>query len=404
MGAQKGIENLSAEDQVWAKKIGRFGAWKKALQLAVQKNQPARVDYILQNHKMNRGFYCTLVTDAVGYDAGPALEVLLKKRGFDLTDSGSKDKMQVQAFFATAGFNKSLSVWKVLSKYNAENPSSCGAISSEMPVKKAAAGQWHEAVRFELDRAQAGEVGIFSAAVIAAGKQTPEDLAFVLSWAHKFSGYGQAFSAALATAVEEGALEKTRLLLDKGADPNADAGYVLFLALSRGHQAIFDLLLEKGGDLEHMGRDIETRLKQEAPTAPLLPYLTEKLTGAEAQSATRKAQKQAAERYKLLTPDSFSETLHLPDGGRLTTVFNFGARQQVTMAERLIPGQEQPAMAINVRDFDEIAGPDTLEQARQRLIALGGQAQETDIRGQMNKPVLASTAAQHASKPSKHAS
>lgn len=402
MSAQKGIESLSAEDQAWARKIGGFGAWKKALQLAVQENQPARVDYLLQNHKVNRGLHCTLVTDAVGYDSGAALEILLKKRGFDLTDSGSKDKMQVHEFFATAGFNKNLSAWKALSQYNAENPSSCGAISPETPVKKAIAQQWHEAVRSELDRTSATEAGIFSAAVIAAVKQTPEDLSFVLSWAHKFSGYGHAFSTALATAVEEGALEKTSLLLDKGADPNTDAGYILFLALSRGHQPIFDLLLEKGGDLQRFGRDIETRLKQEAPTAPLLPYLVDKLSGVEAQSAALTAEKQAAERYKLLSPDSFSETLHLPDGGRLTTVFNFGARQQVTIAERLIPGQEQPAMSVNVRDFDEIAGPDTVERARQRLIALGGDAAEEDIRGQINKPVLATHAVQHTSKPPKN--
>lgn len=401
MSAQKGFESLSAEDQAWARKIGRFGAWKSALQLAVQENRASRVGYLLQNHKLNRGFYCTLVTDAVGYDSGSALEILLKKRGFDLTDSGSKDKMQVQEFFATAGFNKNLSAWKALSQYNAENPSSCGAIAPDAPVKKAIARQWHEAVRFELDRAPSTDTEIFPAAVMATAKQAPEDLAFVLSWAHKFSNYGHAFSAALATTVEDGAFEKTRLLLDKGADPNADAGYILFLALSRGQQQVFDLLLEKGGDLQRFGRDIETRLKQETPTAPLLPYLVDKLSGVEAQSAALTAQKQAEERYKLLSPDSFSETLHLPDGGRLTTVFNFGARQQTTIAERLMPGQEQPAMSVNVRDFDEIAGPDTVERARQRLIALGGDAAEDDMRGQINKPVLATHAVQHTSKPSK---
>jgi len=371
-----GFSSLSAEDQHWAKNIGRFGAWKNAVRAAVQENKAERVKYIFQNNKLSRTLHRDLTQLAATHKAAEALDVLLAKKDFDFTDSSEGDRQHAAKLFETALATKDLATWKVMVVRNAASAAS-GSLSETWPLKQAMAQNWRDAISAELDRVSATDIDFFAVAVDRVLTRPDDDLAFVLAWTKKFAKHGPVLDRGLRECSKTGAQAKTRMLLDKGADPNTETGYALFQSLSGGHKEIFEMLVDAGGKLDVYGQDILTRLRQEQPKSDMLPYLSDKIGRVVAEVAAEEAQKNLHNRYHLITPDSFSETLRLPEGRTLTTVFNFATQQQTVIAER---GQTHesaaPAMAVTVRDFSDIADMSVIERAQDRLVALGGTAPE----------------------------
>ncbi|HRI77762.1 MAG TPA: hypothetical protein PLX33_12345 [Alphaproteobacteria bacterium] len=373
-GKPKHIDSLPQEDQSWAQSIGGFGAWKKALEEAVAQNKPRRVRYLMNTHKTDREMRFALCALAVEMNAGAALAAVLEKRGFDFDDSAPGDILHARQLFASALVKKDISVWQALSARNAQEKNS--SIGADAPLRLVAGAHWHEGVGWHLQQVAAKDVKSFAVVLAHFSRGTPDDLAFALSWTGKFVGHGEALDLVLASVAETGDVDKLRLLLGKGANPDADGGAAIYQTLAFGHADAFALLAGHSKDMASFGADLHTRLHQQNPQSPLLSPLQERVTAAQTQAAAAEAHSRANQRYQLIAPDVFSETLHLPAGGTLTHVFNFTLRQQTTIAERAAPEGGMPAMAVSVRDFGDIADVSVLEEAAGRLVQLGGQVPE----------------------------
>ncbi len=316
---------------------------------------------------------------AVQSRAGAALEAILKPRGFDFDDSSSGDVLHIKKFFKEALGLRDLGVWKALVERNAAETHA--TIGHEAPVKAAADVGWRDAVAFHLDRADVREVFVFNLVISRMAAKGADDLAFALAWSGKFNGHGPALNAALRHVAEEGAVDKAVLLLDKGADPNDEGGLAVYNALAFGHRAVFDLLVARGAQLDVYGPDIITRLRQQNPNATLTDYAAAQVDAVMAANKNAEAQSRMGQRYHLIAPDSFSETLYLPEGRRLTTVFNFATRQQTVIAEKPEAEGTPASMAIQVRDFDAITDPSVIEHAAVQLMNLGGEVPAPRTRG-----------------------
>ncbi|MDP2204947.1 MAG: hypothetical protein Q8K65_01420 [Alphaproteobacteria bacterium] len=369
-GKPQHIEGLPPEDQSWAQGIGGFGGWKKALSEAVVENKAQRVRYLMKKHQPKREMRFQLASRAVDAKAGAALAEVLAQRGFDFADGTHGDIAGIHMLLKHALKQKDVEVWRVLCERNAREPHA--KIDNDDVVRMAAKARWYDGLAWNLDHATAKNTEVFNVAMHMMRDGTAQDLSFVLSWTAKFSGHGPALNAALKTVAEEGAVDKLALLLDKGADPNHDVAAAMYQALAFGHRAVFDLLVERGGKLDVYGPDLLARLRQQNPQSTLMAHL-ESLVGDKLEAAeARRAQSRLGQRYHLTAPDTFSETLHLPEGRTLTTVFNFSTRQQTTIAERVQGEAATPVMAVHVRDFDDIADLAVIENAEHRLVQLGG--------------------------------
>lgn len=366
-GKPQHIDDLPPEDQAWAQGIGGFGGWKKALGDAVAENKPLRVRYLMKEHQPKREMRFELAWRAVDTKAGAALAEVLAKKGFDFTDAFG----DIARLLRHAVKQQDVEVWRVLCEGNARE--SHAKIDNDDVVRMAAKAGWYDGLAWNLEHAAAKDTAVFNVAMQVMREGTAQDLSFVLSWTAKFSGHGPALNAALKVAAEEGAVDKTALLLDKGADPNHDAAAAVYQALAFSQRAVFDLLVERGVQLDVYGPDLLAWLRQQNPQSMLMTRL-ESLVNDQLEAAeARRAQSRLGQRYHLAAPDTFSETLHLPEGRTLTTVFNFSTRQQTTIAERVQEGDAAaPVMAVSVRDFDDIADQAVIENAEYRLVQLGG--------------------------------
>ena len=374
---------LSDDDKAWAAHIGGFGGWVKALKTAVAEDRAERVSFLLRHHKMSREQRIEMVDTAVQAGSGDALAAVLKQRGFDFDESSAGDKVYIRAFFKSALQRRYLNVWKALVQNN-ETESSAN-IPQDAVVRMVADSGWRDAIAFHLDRADAKDVSAFNVVMAKLTGKTADDLAFALAWSGKFNGHGPALNNALRSVAEEGAVDKAVLLLDKGADPNDEAGLAVYHALAFGRRDVFDLLVERGAQLDVHGPDIITRLRQQNPNAPLNDYAAARVEAVVSSSKDAQAQSRIGDRYHLVAPDSFSETLHLPEGRRLTTVFNFATRQQTVIAEKPEAEGTPASMAITVRDFDAITDPSVIEYASAQLEKLGGHVPAASVRGR-SKP------------------
>ena len=369
-GKAKNIDGLPPEDQQWAQSIGGFGAWKKALEEAVAQNKPQRVRYLMKTHKTDRDMRFALCALAVEMKAGAALAAVLEKRGFDFDDSAPGDILHARRLFAGALEQKDLSLWQALCERNAKEKSA--SIGSDAPLALAAAAHWHDAVGWHLQQAPAKDLKSFAVVLAHFSRAAADDLAFALSWTGKFAGHGEALNAVLTSVAETGDVDKLRLLLGKGANPDAEGGAAIYQALAFGHKAAFDLLAGQSKDMAGFGADLHARLRQQNPQSPLLDHLRGVVDAATAAAEAAAAQSRAGQRYHLMAPDVLGETLHLPAGGTLTHVFNFTLRQQTTIAERAAPEGGMPVMAVSVRDFDDISDSAVIDTAAVRLVQLGG--------------------------------
>lgn len=377
-GKKYDTHGLSENDKAWAAGIGRFGGWVKALKSAVAEDQPERVLFLLRHHKMSREQRLEMVDTAVQADAGTALAAVLKQRGFDFDDSSAGDKVYARAFFKAALQRRNIGVWKALTECNATEHSA--KIGQDAVVRMAADVGWRDAIAYHLDRAEAKDVSTFNDVITKLTGKTADDLAFGLSWSAKFNGHGPALNNALRSVAEEGAVDKAILLLDKGADPNDEGGLAVYHALAFARREVFDLLVARGAQLDVHGADIITRLRQQNPNAPLTDYAAAQVHAAVSSSKDAEVQSRMGQRYHLVAPDSFSETLYLPEGRRLTTVFNFATRQQTVIAEKPEAEGVSASMAVSVRDFDAISDPVVIEHAAAQLVKLGGQMPEAYAR------------------------
>jgi hypothetical protein len=224
-----------------------------------------------------------------------------------------------------------------------------------------------------LGKAEKKDKDIFNAAVCSALQETDEIMKHVLSYVEKFKEAHEVLDDALCRAIKVESVEKTRMLLENGADSNHNDGAPMCLAGLRDNPAIFDLLLAHGGDLEKHGVNVLAYIGSVDRFAPLIPYVEEK---------NREAVKRARifrmnERYSLTDPDTVTEVQEISADLTLSTAFNFRSRQQVFVVEKKSTGQ----LTMCVQSFDDIGDVRAIELARQKLQDLDGNVYPESVVG-----------------------
>lgn len=157
-------------------------------------------------------------------------------------------------------------------------------------------------------------------------------------------------------------------LLASGANVNHDKGVLLTEALRSGQMICAQAVLDKGFNLQLLGRSVLEDLYSQGASAAATAYLEERLgVSAPAPSAAV-----ADDGYRLVASDTLARTIALPDGGSLTMLFNFALAQQIVVQQ---PANANQPVAPAVVPFDTISNGETLRTAAEVFCKLGGDAQ-----------------------------
>jgi hypothetical protein len=206
----------------------------------------------------------------------------------------------------------------------------------------------------------------------------------------------------LMTAIEKRDIEMAKALLDAGAHVNnqKDGETPLILAARQGCGEIVKLLVEKGADVNAQLRDGNTALHLAAVHgyANLALYLVEKganvaMTNGNLNTAADVAEKEypglaalirgkaqpdtskplaVDTGWRLLAADEIAHvTVKEPVGYRITEIFNFTARTYAHIACNL----ESRAESQSIKSFSELESGALLDKAHAELIRLGGCAE-----------------------------
>lgn len=163
------------------------------------------------------------------------------------------------------------------------------------------------------------------------------------------------------------------ILVKHGADVHYRDGVLMSVALRREMFDVVHLLENAGFDYAAYGEKVRQGLHAfKQMNVKALAYLDEKTGSGEAAAPVDDAPSLADGQEGIgyvLSGDSVSLSGVLPDGGSLTTVFNFATRQQIIIAH--VAGQTS---APAVTPFSKIEGEDGLRAAAAAFVALGGDA------------------------------
>lgn len=163
------------------------------------------------------------------------------------------------------------------------------------------------------------------------------------------------------------------VLVKHGADVHYRDGVLMSVALHREMFDVVHLLENAGFDYAAYGEKVRQGLQAfKQMNVEALAYLDKKTGGGEAAAPGDDAPPLAGGQEGIgyvLSGDSVSLSGVLPDGGSLTTVFNFATRQQIIIAH--VAGQTS---APAVTPFSKIEGEDGLRAAAAAFVALGGDA------------------------------
>lgn len=200
---------------------------------------------------------------------------------------------------------------------------------------------------------------LFGKCIDSVGLHSTNKLKFILTFTPK-DGSGQAvLNGALIKAAEAGDIDKSRLLLDRDADPNYAAGRALLRATETDKIKLVELLLPKV-DLALYGEDIAMQAAEKNVQSEIIDRL-ETATKAALKSKEEKAQEPVAEYtqeasgedgYIRLDDHTLGEMQKLPDGSTLTTLFNFTIRQQEKYVTNET-GNIFPAKPVNFSELED---------------------------------------------------
>jgi hypothetical protein len=188
-----------------------------------------------------------------------------------------------------------------------------------------------------------------------------------LAYAGNFEKNQTSLDDVFLAAASSNNVENAKLLLAQGADVNAKEGYALYYAAKNNNTDFFSFLMAQNVDFEKHGKRILQMITQSSSynNAALQP-LRDTVAAMLAKEAAIQADR---ERYALPRPDILSDTLTLPSGMKLTTLFNFETRQQIIITEN------KTTLSTMVTDFGDIKTPEVIESALQKLRDRGGSAE-----------------------------
>jgi hypothetical protein len=361
----KGWEELSKEDRDWLKEAKGLSV-PEQLKLCARFNKPDLVGFLLKAYrkkKMNWEDVYQAALTAVEKESVEALKIILSYNSNFAWVSGSDSDQAATIKLFQAVLPDSISIWKIL--YTANTSAHWGKLGELDIIKTIKPEMSHDIFRFHLDRAHKSENVIFQA-FIKVGLQSTEKLKFILGWTEKFSA-AIALDSALVSVIEAEDMEKTKLLLEKNADPNYSGALALRTAIEKDNQEIIALLRPRMNH-ENYGESLIAELKKKITDASKLEWLEKDVK----ESVARKFVKKNQENYILVDADTLSETKQLPSGMTLTTLFNFKSSQQIFIVEKT--GEKQ-SLAVTEKDFSEIGNQDYLEAMRLKFVELGGKSE-----------------------------
>ncbi|MBI1215158.1 MAG: hypothetical protein GC185_04980 [Alphaproteobacteria bacterium] len=195
----------------------------------------------------------------------------------------------------------------------------------------------------------------------------------------------------LLLAAQKGNLEICEKLVEK--DPalltlrDRDGNTPLHKAAESGHEEVAAFLLHKGVDPHAKNKANRTPLflaqsKNNFNVASILEALPKPPTAYAVPQAAETAQPETETGWRKLADDCVAHVKDAPAiGYRITEIFNFAARERVTLYRNLETGAE----SVDVKDFARIAQKAPLERALAELQKRGGHAGADCITG-IDKP------------------
>ena len=243
-------------------------------------------------------------------------------------------------------------------------------------ASRAASMNWREAMLYHLEDVNKGDLDVYKGVVggMTASNASADDLTWL------FTTYRGTFvrevmqetlDRCLISACNNGKLDAVRILMDEGASHQSDDFKSVYYASRHLETGVLDYLINRVGiaqiDVRKVCESLEkdtkqsyssvTREKIDAVHAVFDQALKPKYTG--------------DNRFALITKDTLAEIQELPEGGRLTILFNFALRQQMVVMQT----PDLPPSAPAITNFDDIKNHQAIVAAGEKLIALGGDAQ-----------------------------
>ncbi|MBU6475705.1 MAG: hypothetical protein KGL10_05905 [Alphaproteobacteria bacterium] len=309
----------------------------------------------IAQHFMPRDAAYEACLAAIDARAAVALQAVLEKNsGFDFAFSSGGDSVCARNLIAKA--NASADANALLAVLLAANNNyACGRQPLTSFLTPATSFETLQNILETMPRA-------FGDVLTAAGLADTAKLKFILSFTPKDGSAQKTLDAALIDVAGEGAADKAGLLLKHGANANYAAALALTRAAQNGHFETVALLLPHV-DLALYGMDIAVKAEHADPDMAQLIGEAAKIA-LEQQNAEKPAEPPAALPPGALPPaDILIETLALPDGGTLTTLFNFSTKQQHSIVKTA-----EGAVALAVVGFKDLDA-DVLAAARGKCAA-----------------------------------
>lgn len=355
----KGFEKLSDAEKKIARKLTPENLEKIVPQISLP--SVPMIDYLYTNYgdRMPRYEARVLMAKALGnYARAPEiLDALLKHEPryayYEFDD-----------FFRSAAANNLRPAWhKLEALYNKSHPE----IYNAEFILIACQYGFDDIAHDLLAKANRSQYSIFYNTLKTL--QTADTARFktFLAYAGNFEKDQASLNDVFLAAASSNNAENAKLLLEMGADVNTKEGYALYYAAKNNNTDLFKFLMAQNVDLEKHGKRILQMITQSSTyTDDALQPLRDFVATAQAKESALQADK---ERYALPRPDILSDTLLLPSGMKLTTLFNFETRQQIIITEN------KTTLSTVVTDFGDIKSPEVIEAALQKLRDRGGAAE-----------------------------
>lgn len=375
----EGWQSLSADDKTFFRDLKKGGI-PNALIDAVREGKDARVSFILKSCRdlIDEEAVQAAAAKAIKIGNKEILQVVLYEAPFRMLAKSKHGSSRLHLLLDNVGEKRDLDMWKMICTWmnRVASKQLDATISDNERAGRAAAMNWRDGILYHLEDVNKGNLRVYQSVVsgMCSSKAKADDLTWL------FSTYRNSFvpdvmqetlDKCLANACHGGRIDTARILMDEGASHQFDNFKPVYYAAKNIETGMLVYLIDRVGIeqidtrkvYEYLEHDIKqsyssmTREKIDAVRAVFDTALKPKYTG--------------DNRFALVTKDTLAEIQELPDGARLTILFNFALRQQMVVMQT----PDLPPSAPAITNFDDIKNHQAIVAAGDKLIALGGDAQ-----------------------------
>lgn len=304
----------------------------------------------LKSHSaaLTRGKHEDACAYAIAKEAPAALTILLSNHGFDFTSSAEDDRAHAHKLIEKA--QASPAAEALMNALAAEN---AAPHSTSLSADEFLSAETSVSTLQALLEADAGN---FEACVSKTGFQSTEKLKFILSFAARAGDVQDFLTKTMVRLAENGDAEKVALLLQRGADPDYGTALALSRAAANGHAQVVSLLLPVT-DMAAYGDDLVLQLEQKGADGDMIDAVARATENAKAAAVVQETEAAAApvtteseSGLRRIDANTLTETQTLPDGGTLTSLYNFRSRQQ----QNILDPHDGRAPVLNIVSFSDM--------------------------------------------------